>query len=1131
MADAPADGSPVHTCALAAIPQFGAGMTHRCKRGSTQVLRDALRSCQAQFHREVVVPFVPATGNGRLMPEQRQEEDEPPQPALPPASSWHQKAMRKLKGVSTKNRVQVVQSRPSRPVSEDADRYSKLQLTLRELQTTFDEKNLSDHARVLVQHAFVLMHASGVRYELDGALQQSRAALQALAATMVNASKVSSVSDQPSSGFADEDSRKSALAVLDHLRGCLRSGIDTAQKYVREFDRLDEIMKYIENIEESGCAVNATILVGLVVAVHQLLDRWRREHARFVLALGEFPSFSGGGQPEDLSDAGSLSDASDMINIGDVMWSFELESAEFVRAMRKEYGMGAEPRNLMSEFCKNVSEAAANQVDACGGERYVRGVKEACELVVAMVHFFVGGVDQSQHVAGDSNQHGNFVYEDGAMILLLSNSMREAWLHSLEGPLLDDAEQIAKRKKEREGEKLARRTARSKARQGKRTARHLMEEELTERAVQYEIIVKTSDKRQAGTDANVTLVLYGKGCDSGEIPLLVDKRSGDKFERGEEDVFVVSTLWLSDLSKLRVWHDAVGLGSGWHLESIEVRDVLGRSYHFPCNAWLDNPLRVKRASTQMQRFRELVPRPVECKEQARITQDWREAALPKPHPVKLTNYEIKVYTSHLPKSGTDSRVRIMLFGEYGYSGPWELVNPWRDLFERGRVDEFFIEAICLGRIYAVQIGHDGSGMGSSWLLKQVIVRDLNCGTLQSFICEQWLGESHREPSDEEGDEDADSIESLSVSAQSDYALGKEVLLTCSSTVDGISVYRVFVKTGSKLGSGTDAHVNIRLFGKGNQSKWIPLELSLTHRNKFESENLDEFVVEIPYIGEVKRVSICHDGWGLGAGWYLEEIKVVDTMNDDAVYRFPCERWLDSGDGDCQIMRDLIQRKTGHQHMVPAIGEGKLRHITHYKVIVFTGQQKGSGTDAAVDVTLHGEHGLSGPWRLDRSFHDDFERGKIDTFVIEAAELGELQHIEIGHDGKHRGSSWYLETVFVRDELNGGEWEFVCRKWMDKVLSEDKLCRRTLAGKRTNFSQQKEWTLQKEREALTAWLKELRLSQHVDTFIKYELTVPALMALKDDHLARMKLPLADRARILKQITKQKREMRHVMTVGA
>jgi hypothetical protein len=39
-----------------------------------------------------------------------------------------------------------------------------------------------------------------------------------------------------------------------------------------------------------------------------------------------------------------------------------------------------------------------------------------------------------------------------------------------------------------------------------------------------------------------------------------------------------------------------------------------------------------------------------------------------------------------------------------------------------------------------------------------------------------------------------------------------------------------------------------------------------------------------------------------------------------------------------------------------------------------------------------------------------ERGQVDVFTVEAEDVGALQKIRIGHDGKGIGASWYLESV-------------------------------------------------------------------------------------------------------------------------
>ena len=58
----------------------------------------------------------------------------------------------------------------------------------------------------------------------------------------------------------------------------------------------------------------------------------------------------------------------------------------------------------------------------------------------------------------------------------------------------------------------------------------------------------------------------------------------------------------------------------------------------------------------------------------------------------------------------------------------------------------------------------------------------------------------------------------------------------------------------------------------------------------------------------------------------------------------------------------------------------------YKVDVFTGNEKGAGTDANVFITIYGQHGDSGKHKLSKSdtHVNKFEKGKLDTFHIQVS---------------------------------------------------------------------------------------------------------------------------------------------------
>ena len=73
------------------------------------------------------------------------------------------------------------------------------------------------------------------------------------------------------------------------------------------------------------------------------------------------------------------------------------------------------------------------------------------------------------------------------------------------------------------------------------------------------IFVRTSDKKGAGTDANVFLSLKGSLRTEEEFELDKCLNHTDKFERGSEDVFEFRFLPLGDILSAKIMHDNSGL--------------------------------------------------------------------------------------------------------------------------------------------------------------------------------------------------------------------------------------------------------------------------------------------------------------------------------------------------------------------------------------------------------------------------------------------------------------------------------------------------------------------------------------------------------------------------------------------
>ncbi len=173
-------------------------------------------------------------------------------------------------------------------------------------------------------------------------------------------------------------------------------------------------------------------------------------------------------------------------------------------------------------------------------------------------------------------------------------------------------------------------------------------------------------------------------------------------------------------------------------------------------------------------------------------------------------------------------------------------------------------------------------------------------------------------------------------------------------------YLLEVKTWDIRGAGTDSNVFAQLFGKNGDSGDRKLESS---GNNFERGHTDKFGIEAVDLGDLVKLRIGHDGSGFGSGWFLENIIVTNEKTGEK-WIFNCNRWLDKGEDDGLIVRELAPENN-------AAGA----KIVKYKISVRTGDKRGAGTDANVFIILHGEHGDTGKRLLERSANN-FERGKV-----------------------------------------------------------------------------------------------------------------------------------------------------------
>ncbi|KAJ9526209.1 hypothetical protein QJQ45_009677 [Haematococcus lacustris] len=592
----------------------------------------------------------------------------------------------------------------------------------------------------------------------------------------------------------------------------------------------------------------------------------------------------------------------------------------------------------------------------------------------------------------------------------------------------------------------------------------------------YEVVVYTSDIRGAGTDANISLELWGDKDHTAAFKL---ETSSNNFERGAKDLFKLLAPDLGELSHVVV-HKASGglLGSDWHLQGLEVwHPVLKKRYFMACNDWLKGACQRKL-------------------EVGKLAEGGR------------CTYRVLVTTSDQRGAGTDANVVMTLFGSKGDSGERKLDSSSND-FERGKTDTFFFECPDVGAFTSLRISHDNSGFASAWHLAKVEVVNTNTGEQAVFPYHNWLDKEH----------------------------GLSVLLTPDRDGDGkgdalvdadLTDYTVTTYTSDIRGAGTDATVFMEMHG----DKGVVGEQRLDNKaNNFERNMKDVFKIRSTNIGHVRKVVMRHDDSGAFSDWHLQQVEVFSAATNKT-YTFPCNAWLRKEGSDPAGLRKELQEgsldtsgtdadifitirgekgESGERRLdtknqndfergkvdtfflsAPNVGpmtsvvlrssggglgaawhllklevassatgetlvfpwnkwisqEAGLQHTlwpdrdgdgvadvgvagdtVKYRVTVYTSDLRAAGTDAEVFLEMQGSKAVIGSTRLDNA-HNNFERGRKDEFDVTGVDIGEVTQLTLSHNNTGLAPAWHLDQVEVFHPGLQRTFTFPCQAWLE-----------------------------------------------------------------------------------------------------
>eukprot|EP00727_Mastigamoeba_balamuthi_P003753 m51a1_g13375 hypothetical protein (499) ;mRNA; r:185-1743 len=184
----------------------------------------------------------------------------------------------------------------------------------------------------------------------------------------------------------------------------------------------------------------------------------------------------------------------------------------------------------------------------------------------------------------------------------------------------------------------------------------------------YRILVDVADE----TTANPSIVLRS---DSGKASQSIALRKTNDVEATCEDVGEVSIVVVS--------HDNAGKAPDWFVRNIDVSEVGGRLWHFPCYKWLSvNPAKGAKTSHEL-----------------------RSAKMPERRP---SEYEVAVLAGGSAESAPRKcELAISLRGTRSTSGMLPLGdNGDGKLFKPGHEDKFIVSTDRVGDLQSIVIPHD-----------------------------------------------------------------------------------------------------------------------------------------------------------------------------------------------------------------------------------------------------------------------------------------------------------------------------------------------------------------------------------------------------------------------------------------
>ncbi|KAK3753030.1 hypothetical protein QZH41_014996, partial [Actinostola sp. cb2023] len=494
----------------------------------------------------------------------------------------------------------------------------------------------------------------------------------------------------------------------------------------------------------------------------------------------------------------------------------------------------------------------------------------------------------------------------------------------------------------------------------------------------YELTFKTGDKPHAGTDANVTLQIFGVNGQTEKIMLRQSGRLNTlkRFDRGRTDRFDVQTLNVGKLTKIRLSHDNSNPDPEWFLDklTISIQDI-GETYHFPVERWLTEDEADALVEVEME---PTLIEPIVVVEKELPVQSEVDFTDLEPPKVLYTGPILDPYTS----------VYLIFHGKNGDSEKIYLNPPQGQELETSKVYKIITETTDVGQIHSATIGHDSPGPDKGVFIEEF---DISAPAEKPvvFPCRCWLAE---DVDDGETERTLRPGETLTYPYEITFTIGDVIDPHCKLYM---MIYGTKGDSGKLYLSPSDGSE----FVKGRTYKVIA--------DLRDIGDVSSNVEQIYYDCEKRTIDEIRLGQEGDQGLFVEEIEIKAPNMDPVI--FPCRCWLDESIDDGKTNRVL---RPGQSVTFP------------YNISFTLGDVD---PDAQLYMVIYGTDGDSGKLYLTPSDGSKFAKGQTYRVVVDVPDIGDIERIRLGQEGSDKGL--FVEEVEIKAPGKDSVL-FPCRCWVD-----------------------------------------------------------------------------------------------------